>query len=150
MAQIQADAQAAQTDCCKLLIARMFSLGNAATSEQQLESEAADHAFVEYHEGDRWIALDPIAEDAPGASVSSAAEHAPEIPDSFYHNITIRVWIEERQGQTLQPQEVLHFPTTASALSGAQVLLSHKFDHDFQGGWRATPVLQSTGIYMPR
>jgi hypothetical protein len=145
MAQIQADAQAAQTDLLQALDRANFSLGNAATSEQQLESEAADHLFVEYHEGDRWIALDPIAEDAPGASVSSAAEYAPEIPDSFYHNVTIRVWIEERHGQTLQPQEVLHFRTTAAALSGAQVLLSHKFDHDFQGGWRATPVLQIDG-----
>ena len=145
LAQIQADWQAAQGDVLQALDRANVSLGDVATSEQQLESEAADHAFVEYHEGDRWIALDPIAEDAPGASVSSATEHAPEIPDSFYHHVTIRVWIEERHGQTLQRQEALRFPSTASALNGAQVLLWHRLDHDTTGRWRATPVLQIDG-----
>jgi hypothetical protein len=145
LAQIQADWQGAQTDLLQALDRANFSPGDGPAIEQQLESEAADHVFVEYHEGDRWIALDPIATDAPGASVSSAAEHAPEIPDSFYHHVTVRVWIEERHGQNLQQQEVLRFPTTAAALSGAQVVLSHKFDHDMTGGWRATPVLQIDG-----
>ncbi len=145
LAQIQADWQAAQGDILQALDRANVSLGDAATSAQQLESEAADHAFVEYHEGDRWIPLDPIAEDAPGASVSSAIEHAPDVPDSFYHHITIRVWIEQRQGQTLQQQEALRFPSTASALSSAQVLLWHRLDHDITGRWRATPVLQIDG-----
>jgi len=143
MAQIQADAQAAQTDLLQALDRANLPLGDAATSEPQLEAEAADHLFVEYREGDRWIALDPIMEDTPGTSVSSAAEHAPEIPDSFYHHVTIHVSIEERHGPTLQQREVLRFSTTAAALSAAQVLLSHKFD--VAGGWRATPVLQIDG-----
>ncbi len=145
LAQIQRDWQSAQADLLKALDRADLSLGDAATSEQTLESEAADHLFVEYHEGDRWIALDPVAASAPGASVASDGESFPEVPDAFYHHVTIRVWIEERHGQTLQQQEVLRFPTTAAALSGAQVLLSHKFDHDIAGGWRATPVLQIDG-----
>jgi hypothetical protein len=145
LAQIQAHWQRAQTDLLQALDRANLSLGDAATSEQTLESEAADHLFVEYHEGDRWIALDPIATAAPGASLASAAEHAPEIPDSFYHHVAIRVWIEERRGQKLQQEEVLRFPTTAAALSGAQVVLSHRFVHDITGGWRATPVLQIDG-----
>lgn len=145
LARVHADWQAAQTDLLQALDRANLPLGNAAISEQQLEAEAADHLFVEYHEGDRWIALDPIAEDAPGASVSSAAEHAPEIPDSFYHHVTIRVSIEERLDQTLQQREVLRLPMTAATLSGAQVSLWHKLDHDVTGGWRATPVLQIDG-----
>jgi transglutaminase-like putative cysteine protease len=145
LTQIQADWQSAQADLLQALDRANLSLGDAATSEQTLESEAADHLFVEYHEGDRWTALDPIATTAPGASVSSAAEHAAEVPDSFYHHVTIRVLIEERHGQNLQQQEVIRFPTTAAALSGAQVLLSHRLDHDITGGWRATPVLQIDG-----
>jgi hypothetical protein len=145
LAQIQMDWQRAQTDLLGALDHAGLSLGDAATSEQTLESEAADHLFVEYHEGDRWIPLDPIAEDAPGASVASAGESFPEVPDSFYHHVTIRVWMEERRGQTLQQEEVLRFPTTAASLSGAQVLLWHRFDHDVTGGWRATPVLQIDG-----
>jgi hypothetical protein len=151
LAQIQTDWQSAQTDLLQALDRAGVALGDGAISEQQLETEAADHLFVEYHEGDQWIALDPVAEDGPGASVSGTAEHAPEIPDSFYHHVTIRVWIEERHGQNLQPQEVLRFGTTAAALSGAQVLLSHKFDHDIAGGWRATPMLQIDGhMYAAR
>jgi transglutaminase-like putative cysteine protease len=145
LGQIEADSQAAQGDLLRALDRAHLSLGDAATSEQQLEAEAADHLFVQYHEGDRWIALDPVAEDKPGASVTPPAEYAPEIPDSFYHHVTIRVSIEERHGQTLQSREVFRLPTTAAALSGAQVLLSHKFDHDMAGGWRATPVLRIDG-----
>lgn len=145
LAQVQADWQSAQSDLLQALDRANLRLGDEASTEQQLQSEAADHLFVEYHEGDKWIPLDPIMEDAPGASVPSAAAYAPEVPDSFYHHVTIRVWIDERHGQTLQQQEVLRFPTTAAALSGAQVLLSHKFDHDIAGGWRATPMLQIDG-----
>jgi hypothetical protein len=145
LAQIQVDWQRARTDLLQALDRANFSLGDAATSQQTLESEAADHLFVEYHDGDRWIALDPIVTSAPGTSVVSATEFFPEVPDSFYHHVTIRVWIEERRGPTLQQEEVLRFRTTAAALSGAQVLLSHKFDHGMIGGWRATPVLQING-----
>jgi Transglutaminase-like superfamily len=145
LAQIQSDWQRAQADLLQALDRANLSLGDAATSEQALESEAADHLFVEYHNGDQWIALDPVATAAPGASVPSAAEHASDVPDSFYHHVTIRVLIEERHGQSLQEQEVLRFRTTAAALSGAQVLLSHRLNNDLTGGWRATPVLQIDG-----
>lgn len=142
LAQIQADSQAAQGDLLQALDRAHLQLGDTATTEGQLELEAADHLFAEYREGDRWVALDPVAEDAPGASVSFAAEYAPQIPDSFYHHVTIRVSIEERHGQTLQSREVFRLPTTAAVLSGAQVLLWHRLEHDVTGGWRATPVLQ--------
>src|SRR5579872_5951999 len=105
LAQIHADWEAAQADVLQALNRASLSLGDTAVSDTQLEAEAADHLFVEYQEGDRWIALDPIIEDAPGASVPSAAEYAPEIPDSFFHHVTIRVWMEERHGQALQQQE---------------------------------------------
>jgi Transglutaminase-like superfamily len=145
MAQIQRDWQSAQADLLKALDRADLSLGNAATSEQTLESEAADHLFVEYHDGDRWVPLDPVATVAPGASVASDGESFPEVPDAFYHHVTIRVQIEERHDQKLQQKEVLRFPTTAAALNGEQVLLSHRFDHDIAGRWRATPVLRVGG-----
>lgn len=145
LTKIQADWHSAQSDVLQALDGANLPLGNAATTEQQLELEAADHLFVEYHEGNRWIALDPVAEETPGASVSPTAEYAPEIPDSFYHHVTIRVSMEERHGQTLQQREVFRLPTTAAALSGAQVSLWHRLDHNVTGAWRATPVLQIDG-----
>ncbi|HEY3883929.1 MAG TPA: hypothetical protein VGL62_01880 [Vicinamibacterales bacterium] len=145
LAHLQADWQGAQTDLLQALDRANLSLGDRATTEQQLESETADHAFVEYREGDRWIALDPVATSASGTSVASDAESFPDVPDALYHHVTIRIWIEERHGQTLRQEEVLRFPTTAPALSGAQVLLSHRFGHDIAGNWRAIPMLQIDG-----
>jgi transglutaminase-like putative cysteine protease len=140
--QIQKDWQSAQADLLKALDRADLSLGSAATSEQTLESEAADHLFVEYHDGDRWVPLDPVAAVSPGASAASEGETFPEVPDAFYHHVTIRVKIEERHDQKLAQEEIFRFPTTAAALNGEQVVLVHRFDHDIQGGWRATPVLQ--------
>jgi hypothetical protein len=140
--QILKDWKSAQADLLKAIEAAHVSLGDAVTSEQALESEAADHLFVEYRDGDRWVALDPVAAAAAGETIAPDGESFPEIPDSFYHHVTIRVWIEERHNQKLQQQEALQFPTTAAVLNGEQILLSHKVDHDITGGWRATPVLQ--------
>jgi hypothetical protein len=145
LVQIQKDWRSAQADLLKALDRADLPLGSGATTEQTLASQAADHLFVEYHDGDRWVPLDPIAAVSPGASVASDVESFPEVPDAFYHHVTIRVWIEERRDQKLEREEVLRFPTTAAALNGEQVLLSHKFDHDMMGGWRATPVLQIEG-----
>jgi hypothetical protein len=142
VAQIVKDWKSARADLLKALERANLSLGDTATSEQALASEAADHLFVEYHDGDRWVALDPVATSAPGQSVAPDGESFPEIPDSFYHHVTIRVWIEERHNQELQQDEALRFPTTAAVLSGEQVLLSHRLDYAITGGWRATPVLQ--------
>jgi transglutaminase-like putative cysteine protease len=82
LSQIQSNWQRAQADLLQALDRANVSLGDAATSEQALEAEAADHLFVEYHNGDQWIALDPVATTAPGASVPSTAEHASDVPDS--------------------------------------------------------------------
>jgi hypothetical protein len=140
--QMQKDRLSAKADLLKALDRAGLSLGDSAASEQTLESEAGDHLFVEYHDGDRWVALDPVAAAAPGDSVASDQESFPEIPDAFYHHVTIRVMIEERHNGKLQQDEALQFPTTAAALHGEQVLLSHRFDHGITGEWRATPVLQ--------
>jgi hypothetical protein len=142
VAQIRADWQSARADLLQALDGAHLSLGDGATSEQTLESEAADHLFVEYHDGDRWVPLDPVATASPGSSVAPDGESFPEVPDSFYHHVTIRVKIEERHDQKLAQKEVLTFPTTAVALNGQQVVLLHKFDHDITGGWRVTPVLE--------
>ena len=75
----------------------------------------------------------------------SAEDLFSEVPDAFYHHVTIRVKIEERRDQKLEWKEALLFPTTAAALNGEQVLLSHRFDHDIASRWRATPVVQIDG-----
>ena len=123
LAQIQTDWRRAKTDLLEALDRAHLSLGDATTSEQTLESEAADHLFVEYHEGDRWVPLDPVARRPPVHSVASDGESFSEVPDAFYHHVTIRVVIEERHDQKLEQEEVLRFPTTAAALNGEQVLL---------------------------
>src|SRR5579863_2393397 len=151
LAQIQSDRQQAQTDLLSALDRAHVSLGDTATSEQTLESEAADHLFVEYRDGDQWIALDPVATATPGTQVAPGEETFSDVPDGFYHHVTIRVMIEERHQQKLEQQEAFRLPKTAAALYGEQVLLSHRFDRNPQGGWRARPILRiGTHSYAAR
>lgn len=118
-----------------------MTLGDRAVTPQMLASEAADHVWVEYRDGDRWTPLDPVGADRPGVAVASAAETFAQIPDSLYHHVTIRVTAEVRQGQQFETKDVLRYQTTAEALHGEQVFLWHYFDHDIAGRWRARPLL---------
>ncbi len=147
LARIEANWRRAHAQVLQAVDQASLSLGDTATSRDALAAEAADHVWVEYQEGDRWIALDPVATAAAGTSVASDGDSFSEVPDAFYHHVTIRVWIEERHDQKLAQKEAFRLPTTAAALNGEQVVLWHKFDHDITGGWRATPVLQIGGDY---
>ena len=142
LASMQADWRRAQADLLDAIDRAHLPLGDSAPSEQTLQSEAADHVFVEYHEGDRWIPLDPVAAAAPGTSIASDGQSFAEIPDASYHHVTIHVVVEERRDRKLERKEALRYKTTAAALSGERVLLLHKLDHDMAAQWRATPVLE--------
>lgn len=145
LASIQTNWQRADADVLGALDRGHVSLGDEAQGQPALASEAADHLFVEYRDGDRWIALDPAGSAAPGTAIAPADQSFPEIPDEAYHHVTIRVTIEERRDQKLERKEVLRYPTTAAALNGEPVLLVHRFDHDLAAQWRATPLLQIAG-----
>jgi transglutaminase-like putative cysteine protease len=117
----------------------------AAMPDATLAAEAADHAWIEYHDGDKWIPLDPTGGPAPGDAAAAATETFAQVPEALYHRITFRVKIEQRRGQTLAVRDAFAWRSTAAALHGAGVLFVHRFDRTKLGGWRATPSLVVDG-----
>jgi transglutaminase-like putative cysteine protease len=141
VARIQANWQRAHGDVVHAIDGAHLALGETAASAQTLETEAADHAFVQYRDGDRWVSLDPAGAAPVGESVGAATETFAEIPDALFHHVTIHVKVEERRGQALDAKDVLRYVATAASLNGTDVTLSHHVGHEITGRWRAMPVL---------
>ncbi len=143
VARIDADGKRAGADLLEAVDRAHLTLGDQAATAQTLAAEAADHLFVEYRDGDNWVALDPAGAAAPGASAGAAEERFAGVPDSAAHHVTIRVWIEQRKNHALDKQVVFRYPATAAELYGEPVVLRHRIDRDATGRWRATPMLQA-------
>ena len=107
-----------------------------------LVREAADHLWLEYREGDRWIPLDPSMKGArPGETFVQPAEAWLEIPLSLLHRVTIRVVVEERGSNGVRTWTALQHEATAADLNGALVTFRHHLDSS-AAGWIAAPLLQ--------
>lgn len=141
-ARIEARWQAAQDDVTAALDRSGIALGRTPlVTDATLNAEAADHLWIEYRDGERWVPLDPSAGSAPGETVTSAADSFAEIPEAQHHHVTFRLKAEERKGQVLTEREVLRWSTTASTLHGTSVVLAHAIASTLTGQWRATPTL---------
>lgn len=143
--RIQAASGSAHNDLLKAIDRAHLALGDSSTTQQQLGSEAADHVYVEYRDGDRWVALDPVGASSPGASIAPATETFAGIPDAAQHHVKIRVMVEQRRDQRLETKEVLTYTTTAATINGARVALFNSIDHDLASRWRAMPILLVDG-----
>ena len=141
-ARIETRWRAAQADVVGALDRGGVVLGQTPpVPDAMLSEEAADHAWVEYRDGDRWVPLDPSAAGQPGETATTAAETFPQIPDALYHRVTFRVKVERRQSQRLEERDVFIWPATAAALHGTSALFAHQIGQTPLGRWRATPVL---------
>ena len=145
LARVQTTSRRAQSDLLKAIDRAHLTLGDSSTTEQQLASEAADHVYVEYRDGDRWVALDPVGASSPGASIALSTETLTDVPDAAQHHVTIRVMVEQRRDQQLETKEVLRYATTAAAINGARVALFNNIDHELTSRWRAMPILLVDG-----
>lgn len=106
-------------------------------SDRDLINEAMDHLWVEYRQGDTWVALDPSTKDArPGESVA-ASQQTPALS----HRVTVKVMVEERVSGRVTVSEALRHQATAADLHGARVSLSFKLS-PAGAGWSAVPLLQ--------
>ncbi len=142
LASIETRSRAAQADLTAALDRAGVTLGRTApVPDAVLVGEASDHAWVEYRDGDRWIALDPAAAAQPGETAATAAETFAQIPDALQHRVTFHVKVEERRNGALAEHDAFISPTTAAALHGASVLLAHRIGRTPLGRWLATPVL---------
>ena len=142
LARIESRWRTAQADVMAALGRAGVTLGqNPPVADAMLSEEAADHAWVEYRDGDRWVPLDPSAASQPGETIAAATETFVEIPDALQHRVMFRVKVEERRNQALSERDAFIWPTTAAALSGANVLLVHLIGQTLLGKWRARPTL---------
>jgi hypothetical protein len=146
LARIQANSSRSRAELLNAMDRAHLALGDSAVSMQQLQSEAADHVFVEYRDGEQWTALDPVGASSPGASIAPAGETFAAIPEASHHHVTIRVMVEERRDQKLATKPVLTYTATADAIDGSRVALFNNVDHDVTGRWRAMPILMVDGV----
>jgi hypothetical protein len=132
----------ARSDLMDALTRDGMTLGRSAPiAEAALADEAADHAWIEYRDGDRWVPLDPTAGKQAGEAVAAAIETYAQVPESLHHRVTFRVKVEQRRGQNLEARDAFVWRSTAAALHGANLLFGHHFDQTPLGQWRATPAL---------
>ncbi len=142
VARVNAAWQSAHADIVAALEKAGLTLGDASASEAMLNADAADHAWVEYRDGDRWVPLDPVARNRPGEAAVAAVETMAEIPDGRQHRVTIRYRIETRRDQALKTTDVLTFATPAAALDGTPVAIELQVERGSLAAWRARPILQ--------
>lgn len=141
-ARIESRWRRAHADLLAALDRGGVALGKSApVPDAVLIDEASDHAWIEYRDGDRWIALDPAGAAQPGESAATPAETFAQIPDALTHRVTLRVKVEERRNQAVTEREAFVWTTTAAALHGANIVLAHRMDRTPLGRWLATPVL---------
>jgi len=141
LARIQTNWRRAHGDVLQALAQARLNLGDNAATEKSLAAEAVDHVWVEYRDGSRWVALDPVLAARPGDAPAASAETFAEVPDALYHQITISVKTEERRNQKLEAKVALRYSTTAAAVNGVPVAIFQQIDHDIAGRWRAMPVI---------
>lgn len=138
---IETRARSAQADLISALDRAGITLGRTApVPEAVLIGEASDHAWVEYRDGDRWIALDPAGGAQSGDAAAATETFAP-IPDALQHRVTFRVKVEERRNGALAERDAFVWTTTAASLHGASILLANRIEQTPLGRWRATPTL---------
>jgi len=111
-------------------------------SDKDLINEAMDHVWVEYRQGDKWVALDPSTKGARLGESFAASQQTPgSVPPALFHRVTIRVMAEERRAGKVSATEALRHEAPAADLNGASASLSFKFS-PAGVGWSAVPVLR--------
>jgi hypothetical protein len=145
VARVDTAWQSAHADIVAALKEAGLTLGDSSASEVMLNTEAADHGWVEYRDGDRWVPLDPVARSRPGEAATTATETMTEIPDARQHRVTIRFKIETRRGQELKTTDALSYSTTAAALDGTPVAIELMVERGNLAAWRARPILMVAG-----
>jgi hypothetical protein len=142
LANIDARWHAAHASLTAALDRAGVTLGRTAVApDAVLTEEAADHAWIEYRDGDRWIPLDPSAASQPGEAVTQASETFAEIPEAMHHRVTFRVKVEQRLNQAREEHDAFVWSSSAAELHATSVILTHQIGQTPLGRWRATPVL---------
>ncbi len=102
--------------------------GSAATATEDMEA-LRDHWWVQYNGGKGWIDLDPtVTVSTPAQPVAAAAETmaVTDIPADRYHEVTIRVVVEQMGTGALHEATVLEYGLRVHEATGQRIVLRHR------------------------
>lgn len=127
---------------------------NSSPSLDSLTKETEDHYWVQWSKNGNWVDLDPsFADSTPGTKYAAVTETLDSLPDGLYHQVEIRIRIEEYTGNQPSTRLIFRQKSKAVDLSGIDVVLSHEPEN--WNGPAASPqaalasAIQETGRIKP-
>jgi len=98
----------------------------AATPHTQLVREAMIHYWVQVAQGGGWKDFDPLLSDSvPGATYTKAEQFLPSLPNELFHQLSVRLRIEEQGEAGATNREILTYSVPAPLLAGRDLILLH-------------------------
>lgn len=92
-----------------------------------LAHEARAHYWVQWLRNGAWVNIDPSFGDAtPGRAHTELDEAFDALPETLFHRVTLRIWVEEYTGSTPSSREILSYTAKAAELSGTDLVLTHR------------------------
>lgn len=102
--------------------------GAAATATDDMDA-MRDHWWIQYSSGNGWIDLDPTAKDSTPAQAVAAATATmavAAIPADRYHQVKIRVVVEQMGSGALHEATVLEHGLRVHEAAGQRIMLRHR------------------------
>ena len=110
----------------RALVPNPASPPDGGATVDALVKETKTHYWVQWNQDGKWIDLDPsFADSAPGKTLAAADQTLQTLPEELFHQITIRVRVEEYVGDKPSSREVLKVSARAADLGGQDRMLSH-------------------------
>jgi large repetitive protein len=110
----------------RALIPSPSSSPDGAAALDALVKEASTHYWVQWEHDGKWIDLDPsFADSTPGKTLIVSEQTLETLPEALFHEVTIRVRVEEYVTDKPSTREVLKVSVKAKDLAGQDRTLSH-------------------------
>jgi hypothetical protein len=125
-----------------------------APSLDSLVKETQNHYWIQWFKNGTWLDLDPsFADSSPGEEYATAERTFDVLSDDLFHQVEIRIRIEEYTGDQVSSRVILTRRVKAADLSAVDVLLSHQ-PENWQGPATSLPgaitsAIQNTGRVKP-
>lgn len=115
------------------------------------DRELAEHVWVQYASGARWIDLDPsVPGGEPGAVLTDAASTLPTLPDELRHAVTVALTAEVIAGGAPAHQQLISYHAFTEQLVGLPISIGHAKPEALAAiGASITDALSGTVQYIP-
>jgi hypothetical protein len=110
----------------RALVPNPSSPPDGAAALDAMVKETTTHYWVQSDKDGKWIDLDPsFADSAPGKALTASDQTLQALPKELFHEVTIRVRVEEYVADKPSTREVLKVSVKAAELAGQDRTLSH-------------------------